>query len=242
MLPSTSTGLGVKNDLNINVQRTVVWVFNEFWNNEAPSSTHPLGARRRSRSRDRDRRRASPPPADWRGPTGPTGPTDYRPPPTEWAGMAGFAVRKMWFFWFVYFLCLCMPCGELQFCVVILSNKCFFFKWRFCILDWRAFMYLRYAPQSHMGWPPPQRPSMYRPPGTCHVGCSFSMFFYTYSSWHQATAHGMCLPRGNLWTGVHQQGHQARTTQQLPLHCWQELIEIQNFVLWQVLKCGYYHH
>eukprot|EP00434_Breviolum_minutum_P042039 symbB.v1.2.037401.t1/scaffold5483.1/size26653/1 len=25
----------------------------------------------------------------------------------------------------------------------------------------------------------------------------------------QATAHGMCLPRGNLWTGVHQQGHQA---------------------------------
>lgn len=134
MLPSTSTGLGVKNDLNINVQRTVVWVFNGFWNNEAPSSTHPLGARRRSRSRDRDRRRASPPPADWRGPTGPTGPTDYRPPPTEWAGMAGFAVRKMWFFWFVYFLCLCMPCGELQFCVVILSNKCFFLNDVFAFL------------------------------------------------------------------------------------------------------------
>lgn len=54
-----------------------------------------LRRRRRSRSRDRDRsRRASPPPADWRGPTGPTGPTDYRPPPTEWAGMAGYAPQS----------------------------------------------------------------------------------------------------------------------------------------------------
>ena len=161
-------------------------------------------------------------------------------------GWQGLLFARCDFFDLCTFLCLCMPCGELQFCVVILTNKCFFLNDVFvflidvhlCIWGMRR----RATWDGHRLNAPacigPQARAMSVGVSPCFsililhdrsniiiyycVACIAVWTGELASSCNQATAHGMCLPRGNLWTGVHQQGHQA-LTQQLLLHCWQEL-------------------